>query len=192
MSNKRKNYFIERSFQSSFILKFCALVLLAGVLTTAILYLLGMRSTTVAIVNSRVVARTTADFLLPLLIQTVLIVMIFTSLAAIFVTLLISHKIAGPLYHFKKAIQLLSEGDFSKPFAIRSTDQFKGLACSFDNMIVKIRQEIKSLKEKARSLKENLDCLQEEDLPEQKRACLKELKSASEGLDKNINYFKAE
>lgn len=191
MLNKRKNYFIEKSFQSKFIFKFCALVFLGGALTIGILYFVGMRSTTVSIVNSRVVVRSTADFLLPVLIQTVLIVMVFVSLATILVTLFISHKIAGPLYHLKKAIQLLSEGDFSNGFVIRSTDQLQDLALSFNNMIARVRLEIKALKGKAGSLKERLGLIQDEDLPEEKREHLKELKSVSEDLNKNIGYFKA-
>lgn len=191
-ANKRRQYFIEKSFQAKFIFKFCSLVFLAGALTTGILYCLSMRSSTVSFVNSRVVVRTTADFLLPILIQTVLIVTLFVSLATIGVTLFISHKIAGPLYHFKKAMLALGQGDFSGDFSIRSTDQLQDLASTFNNMITKTRGEIKGTKESLRSLKENLGRFQDTDLPEQKRAYLKELQGISQDLDKKIGYFKVE
>ena len=96
--DRRKNYFIEKSFQTKFILKFCTLVVIGALLTISIVYFFAMRSTTVAIVNSSVVVKTTADFLLPALLQTVAVVMILIGLATIIVTLFTSHQIACLLY----------------------------------------------------------------------------------------------
>lgn len=180
--NKRRTYFIEKSFQARFILKFSSLVLLSGLLTTLILYFLSMRSTTVSIVDSRVVVRTTADFLLPILIQTILVVMVFVSIGAILVTLFVSHKIAGPLYHFKKKMEDLGQGDFSDSFGLRHGDQLHDLAVSVNNMVTKIRQEIKGLKGLLYSLKEKSGRLQGEE----------ELKKLCRELNKKIDYFKTE
>ena len=41
---KRRNYFIDNKFQSKFIMRFSALVLIGGMLTIAFIYLLGMQS----------------------------------------------------------------------------------------------------------------------------------------------------
>ena len=49
---KRHIYFIEKSFQAKFIMKFCGLVALGGFLTIGLLYLWAARATTVSIVNS--------------------------------------------------------------------------------------------------------------------------------------------
>lgn len=189
-SYKRRIYFIEKGFQTRFILKFCALVALAGLLTIAILYLLSAQSTTVSIVNSRIVVRSTADFLLPVLIQTVIIVTILVGIVAIMVTLFVSHKIAGPLYRFKKVMQALAEGDFSSDFRIRHLDQLQDLADNFNLMIQKLRQQLNLLKNNFSSLKTKLDNFKDEDLPEYKRTALGELKRISEELNKLINYFK--
>ena len=140
--NRRKNYFIERSFQTKFILKFCVLVGAGGLLTIGMLYLLAMRSTTVTIVNSEVVVKTTADFLLPVLVQTVVIVMILLSIATIIVTLFASHKIAGPLFHLKKAMYDLGEGDFSTEINLRKLDQLKNIAQDFNNMVKKLKDKL--------------------------------------------------
>ena len=187
---KRRIYFIEKSFQAKFILKFCALVAIGGLLTIGILYLLAMQATTVSIVNSRVVVQTAADFIMPLLIQTVIIVMIIVSLATIMVTLFVSHKIAGPLYRFKKVMQALGEGDFSSDFRIRRLDQLQDVADAFNNMIVKIRAELKALKDNFFSFKERLDNISEQEVVEHKRSYLSELKRISTELNKIIQYFK--
>jgi len=193
MENKtyrRRNYLIDKKFQGKFIARFSMLVIIGGLLTIALLYLLGTQSKTVAIQNSRVVAKTTADFILPLLMQTVIAVTILVGIIAGILTLLMSHKISGPLYRFKKAIEALEQGDFSSEFNIRSMDQLGGLADEINNMIRKTRQEISGLKSNAISLKQKLDRLDENDLPENKRAVLTELKKLTEEINKAVRYFK--
>jgi len=187
---KRRIYFIEKRFQTNFILKFCVLVAIGGLLTIGILYFLAMRSTTVSFVNSRVVVRTTADFILPILIQTVAIVTVLVGLATIVVTLFVSHKIAGPLYRFKKVMQALAEGNFSDDFRIRHLDQLQDLADVFNVMISKIRTELKTLKDNFRSLKEKLDNISEHEIAEHKRPYLGDLKRIAEEVEKIIHYFK--
>ncbi len=187
---KRRIYFIEKSFQAKFILKFCALVVFGGLLTIGLLYLLAMQSTSVAFVNSRVVVRTTADFILPVLIQTVLIVTVIVGLATIAVTLFVSHKIAGPLFRFKKVMQELEGGDFSSDFHIRHLDQLQDLADTFNNTIKKIRERIQALKDGLKALKDKLDSISENEISENKRALLLELKKVSEELDRATRYFK--
>ncbi|MFA5286737.1 MAG: methyl-accepting chemotaxis protein [Candidatus Omnitrophota bacterium] len=173
--NKRKNYFIDKDFQARFILKFCLLVVLAGVITTGILYFVGKKSTTVVIVDSRVLVRSTADFLLPILIQTVLVVMVISGLAAIIVTLLFSHKIAGPLYRFKKVIEGVGSGNLSANFRLRDYDQLKDLSSEVNAMIDKTREQINLIKADLVNLKVKKGNISEQDIEE---------------LDKKVNYFK--
>lgn len=187
---KRKIYFIEKEFQAKFIFKFCILVAIGGLLTVGILYLMAMQSNTVSFVNSRVVVCTTADFILPILIQTVAIVTVIVGLATILVTLFVSHKIAGPLYRFKKVMQALIEGDFSSDFKIRHLDQLQDLADTFNTMIVKIRTELKALRDNFAALKTKLDDIAENEVSEHKRPYLNELKRISIELNKIIQQFK--
>jgi len=186
----RRTYFIDKSFQSKFILKFCALVAIGGALTIAIVYFLARQSNTVAFVNSRVVVKTTADFILPLLIQTVVIVLVLISLATLAVALFVSHKIAGPLYRFKKVIQQLKEGDFCCDFKIRHLDQLQDLAQELNDMILKVRGEIKSLKGQVTSLADKLEDFSEQENPETKKKDLGELKHITKEINKIIGYFK--
>lgn len=187
---KRSNYFIDKDFQTKFILKFSLLVIGGGLLTIGVLYFLAMRSTSVSIVNSRVVVRTTADFILPVLIQTVAVVTILIGLAAAGVTLLVSHKIAGPLYRFKKVMEELEGGNLASEFRIRHLDQLQNLAGAFNSMIRKTRAEVNSMKENFISLKEKLDSISDQEISEHKRAALSELKKISGELNKIIQHFK--
>lgn len=187
---KRRNYFIDRKFQSGFMLKFSALVFLGGLITIAVLYLLATQSTTVVFHNSRVVARTTADSILPFLLPTVVIVTIIIGLAAAVMAMLVSHKISGPLFRFKKVLEALGGGDFSSEFDIRQRDQLHDVADILNNMIRGTRHELHELKESTELLRDKLKGISEEEFPPEKRQALKEFKQLAEELNKRVYHFK--
>jgi len=159
--HRRRNYFIEKKFQADFILKFCLLVTAGGSLTICLVYFLAAQATTVSIVHSRVAVRSTADFILPVLIQTVAVTVVLVGLATIVVALLFSHKIAGPLYRFKKVLEALEQGDFSSAFKIRTLDQLQILAGSLNGVVVKNRDQLIALKKAFKSLEKDLEALSE-------------------------------
>ena len=79
MNNKgysRKHYFIDKEFQTKFILRFCGVVVVSSLLIGILIFLLSQNSTTVAIENTQVRVKTTADFILPVLVQTIIVVSI--------------------------------------------------------------------------------------------------------------------
>jgi len=187
---RRRNYFIDESFQGKFILKFCGLVAMGSLITMGVLYIASRQSSTVAITDSRIVVKTTVDYLWPILIQTVIIVTAIVSLATIAVTLFVSHKIAGPLYHIKMGMKSLESGNFSEDFHIRHLDQIQDLATTFNAMIRKIRGELKALKEVSVSLHRTIDAISPHDLNHRTKMEIAELKSLSSKFNKIISYFK--
>lgn len=143
---QRSNYYIDKSFQTKFILKFCSLLAFGSALTVALVYWLARHSTTVGIADGRVAVHTTAEYLLPLLLQTVFIELVIVSLAAIGMMLLVSHKIAGPLHRLKIMLGSLGEGDFSSSMRLREGDQLKQVAVTYNETVEKINGRIKTLK----------------------------------------------
>lgn len=69
-------------------------------------------------------------------------------------------------------------------------DQFHGLADGINNMISVTREKLARLKREAESLSHKLDSLAENDLPENKRQALTELKKIAEELNGAIRHFK--
>jgi len=141
-AERRRNYFIKKSIQARFMLNFSTMVVLGGLWTIAVLYVMGMGSTTVSIVDSRVVVKSTTDFLLPILIQTFLVVSILVGAATILMTLFITHQIFGPLYRLQKAMEQVSEGDFKAEIKLRESDQLKDLADTFNAMVRKLKAKL--------------------------------------------------
>lgn len=146
MINQRRNYFIDKKFQTKFILKFCFIVILAAIAIGISLFLLSANSTTVAIENTKVTVKTTADFILPFILQTIIVVTIFSAISVILLTLFVSHKIAGPLYRLKREIDKLGQANFAANFQIRATDQLKDLSRSLTLMSNSLRDKMTAIK----------------------------------------------
>lgn len=176
---KRRNYFIDKKFQTDFILKFCILVVAAGAFIMVVLYALAGRAATVSFMNSRVIVQTTADFLFPLLIQTFVLSTIIVGLATIVVTLFASHRIAGPIYRFKKVLGSLGEGDFSLDCKIRLKDALQDVALAFNGMIANVRKDFDLIDKDLKSLKGKLEA-----------GDLKEIKKSVSEVDKALHHFK--
>jgi methyl-accepting chemotaxis protein len=122
--------------------------------------------------------RTPKFFLTPLLLI-VLITAVGIGLSGMIVFILLSHRIAGPLYRFEKDLGDVSYGDLTKRIHIRKTDQLtelkealNSLISTFDDRMGRVKSllsELKSLVDRGeennsakiqnlvRKLKEELD-----------------------------------
>jgi methyl-accepting chemotaxis protein len=153
MDNRRKNYFIKKEFQRDFILKFCGLVILGAVLSGAIVYSMSASTLTTTFENSRLRIKSTAEFILPAVLLSSVVVIVFIGLATVGVTLFASHKIAGPLYRMEMDVREVASGNLNVRFRLRHTDEIRALADSLDAMVVILRSSVGEL----RSIIDNLD-----------------------------------
>ncbi len=158
---RRRIYFIEKGFQFWFIIRFCFLVIAGALITMALLYFFANKTTTVSFENTKAVVKSTADFIFPVLIQTLIIVSVVVAIFAIMLTLYVSHKIGGPVYRFKKELELIEQGDFSSEFRIRRKDQFQDLAQLLNSVKKKLRDELTGIKEELKELESAVNSLPE-------------------------------
>lgn len=147
LRNRRRNYFIDKQFQTKFILKFCSLIILASALAGIFIYYFNRQTTTVAFENLRVVVKTTSDFILPAMLQILVIVSFFIGLATVGVTLFASHKIAGPLYKLMMELDRIKEGDLSSPIRIRADDQLQNAAAKCEALRLELADTLGALKD---------------------------------------------
>ena len=152
--NKRKNYFIDKKFQSVFIIKFCALVIVGALISGAIVYMTSRASLTTTFESLRLVIRSTADFILPSVLLSTAVVIVVIGLASVAMTLFTSHRIAGPLYRMAKDIEEVSSGNLQKRFSLRSADEIKPLARGLDEMTQSLRRDIDELKRDAAGMED--------------------------------------
>ncbi len=175
--NRRKNYFIDKTFQAKFILKFCVLLISTSLLIGVLIYYFNQSSTTVAFENLRVVVKTTSDFILPIMLEILIIVTLLTAIATIVVTLFTSHKIAGPLYKLKIELEKMRNGNLSSQIRIRSTDQLQVVATDFNEFRMGLNDSVSTIKNNWKSIKEH---------------CLKNNCEANKEIEYAINKIDAE
>jgi nitrogen fixation/metabolism regulation signal transduction histidine kinase len=156
METARRTYFIEKSFQTYFIVKFCIIVIVSSLLMGGLLFFLSRNFTTVAIENARVLVKSTSDFILPFIITTFIAVSVLSAAAVIVLTLFVSHKIAGPVYRLKKEIEILQGGNLSPNFRIRKDDQLQGLATALFEMSSAFKERHGILKARIAQLRDAL------------------------------------
>ncbi len=195
MKSKRRNYFINKGFQTEFILKFCGLVALGAVIFGIILYVFSSRTLTTSFENSRLVVKSTADYLLPGLLFGGVIVAILTAMASSIIVLLMTHRVAGPLYRFEKQAQKIGSGEISSDLKIRKKDQFQNLVGAFNRMtqdlgagllkVIGVSGKLDNLIEKL-SDSANKEMLLKEDI----KKIVSELREDKKDLRKALAYFK--
>ena len=143
---RRKQHFIKRGYQTRFILKFCLLVLVGAVISTALLYFLAQGSLTSTYANSRLTIRATSVAIMPAVIYTNLITLGLVTVGCIFVVLYVSHRIAGPLYRFEKELAEIAEGDLTKVVHLRKKDEVTDMADSLNRMTASLRERLLELR----------------------------------------------
>jgi methyl-accepting chemotaxis protein len=141
---QRRNYFIDKKFQSDFIIRFWSIVAIGSLFTVAAVYWLAQNTTTVGIMGGHIAVHTTAEYLLPLLLQTVAIELAVVSLFTILMTLFISHKIAGPLFRLKMTFKKLGQGDLTSVY-LRQEDQLQEIADTYNEAVQKMNTKVKLL-----------------------------------------------
>jgi len=178
-----------------FVLKFCGLVALGCVIFGVALYVLSKNTLTTSFENSRLVVKSTADYLLPGLLLGGVVVGILTALATSIMVLFMTHRVVGPAYRFEKYAKKIGSGELSSNLTIRKKDQFQSLVAVFNKMT----DDLNSGLLKVIGVSEKLDGLIEELsdsssgellLKEDINKVVSELKRNKQDLKKALAYFK--
>lgn len=155
-SNLRRNYYIDKSFQTEFILKFCLITVASSSLIGGILFYLMKESTIVTIENTKVLVKSTADVLLPLLIPVIVLVAISAAFTVAVMTMYTSHRIAGPAYRLARQMEEMREGMLNIKSNIRSTDQLQELAHNVKELSSVLTEKHRFIKSKLQALDDYL------------------------------------
>ena len=146
MANRRRQYFIDKRFQTKFIIKFASLVVVATAITGAIVYLMARSTVTTSFENSRLVIKSTADFILPSVLLSGAVVIVSIGLTTILIALIASHRIAGPLYRLEKDLKEVSGGNLRTRFILRRADEMKSLADGLNIMVDAFKSDVVDIK----------------------------------------------
>ncbi|BCL61178.1 hypothetical protein DGMP_18710 [Desulfomarina profundi] len=177
---KRRQYFINRQFQTRFILKFIVVLLFGAILSTIITIVSTQETLTSTFNGSRLVIEKTALAILPSVIVTNIITTAVVGIVALLLTLVISHKIAGPMFRFEKDLEDISQGDLRKEVRIRNGDQFTGVAQNLNEMVGSLNRRLSDVRLQLEKISENAAA---QNVPQ---AFLDELEECRKSIDSNF------
>ena len=152
---KRRQYFVQKGFQSKFILKFCIVLFIGIIISVGLLFLFSQNTLTSSFEQSRLVIKNTASAILPSVFLSHLIALVLITLLTIAVTLLVSHKFAGPLFRFQKDLEDIGSGNLTKVVKIRKNDQVKAMVDSLNQMRENLQEKILDIKEEVEQIVES-------------------------------------
>jgi methyl-accepting chemotaxis protein len=78
-----------------------------------------------------------------------------------FASMLMSHRVSGPVYRFERSAEALANGDLTVRVRIRDKDEMKDAAARMDGTIDRFRTKITGLKQKALQINNDIDLLLE-------------------------------
>ncbi|WP_186441621.1 hypothetical protein, partial [Desulfamplus magnetovallimortis] len=100
----RRKIFINKSFQTNFIMKFVLILVLGGGISIGLTLMTCQGTLTTSFMNSRLVIENTSHAIMWSVILTNLVTTAIVGMIVVIVTLVVSHKIAGPMFRFDKDI----------------------------------------------------------------------------------------
>lgn len=131
----RKNYFVKKRFQMNFLLRFLVLLVLESVLIAGLFMYVSTNTLTTGYMDYTLkIERTANFFFIPFLLITAIVV-VGIGITGMVMFILLSHRIAGPLYRFEKILGQIEEGDLTTRVSLRKTDQLMALKESLNTFI---------------------------------------------------------
>jgi len=157
VNNRRRTYIVRLDFQKNFIIRYCVLVLIAAVILSLIVYFFCGTTVTTVFKDSRLRILSTNDFILPYLFWSTIVAVVCAVAVCWRMTMIISNRLAGPLYRFEKDIAQVAQGDLTLSIRVRKKDEFQTLARLLNDMTADWRKDITTIKNQAIELNKSND-----------------------------------
>ena len=143
---RRRNYFIKKSFQAKFSLRFVLLLALEALLIAGLFFHAAKGTLTTGYSGTELKIENTGVFFCVSFVLIVLIASLAVGIAGMLVFIFYSHRIAGPLFRFQRSVQEISGGDLTGRIRLRQKDQLGDLGDSINEMTESLDQKIGKLK----------------------------------------------
>lgn len=145
---RRKKYFIAARFQVRYILYILLFLYIGAAIAGYTVYY--STWTTLGEKLASVYPRGRLMYIFQQSNITLLVRFLFVSPIFIVIGVILSHRIAGPIYRIGKYIESLMTGDYSRGLTLRKNDEFKVLAIKITQLCKKLKED--DLERKRKSL----------------------------------------
>ena len=189
---------LDRAFKISFGLKLCLFTLLGGAAVVALLYLSLSRSLGDSYGSAIYTIYELKIKVLPLIFASfysILILGLVTAAIAA-ISILFSHRIAGPMFRMEKNLETIASGDLTVATRFRGQDQLTLLADELNAMVRSLNHATRSAAESLEGLRKAEDILRAtldmDDPPESElKGAIAGVRAAIESVKKSASFIRA-
>lgn len=149
MTDKKKTALLDKAFKLKFGVKFCLLTIAGFLAITLILHFLLGRNLGGSYAKAIYTIYDLKIKVFPLVFASFysIFILAIVTIAIIFITVLYSHKIAGPIYRIEKNLEAIGFGDLTVNTRFRGNDQLTGLAEEINHMVRSLNHTVRSCSE---------------------------------------------
>lgn len=141
--------FIETGYKLRFMLTFCLITVISILLASFLFYLLTYRELGNDYGQAFFELQSVKKAVYPLLFASIqsIILLIVVSIAIAVLSLIYSHKIAGPIYRFEKSMDDVASGDLTCVVKLREGDQIMSIERTMCLSISSMNQRVSNIKD---------------------------------------------
>jgi len=155
---KRRNFFINKEFQGRTIFNYFLLVVIGSVLFVGAISFFSSNTLSIVYENYHLELGITPDILLKKFFSAQWLFIVIGGGAIIVITLILSHRIAGPFFRFEATLDEMITGDLSQTIHLRGKDEGKELAGKINQFNSNLSAKFEMIKKHKNIIKE---CAQE-------------------------------
>ncbi len=126
--HKRRNYFINKEFQGRYIFNYFILATIGSVLFIGVFSLFSFNTLSIVYDNYHLQLGVTPGILFRKILSAQWLFVVLGGAIVVVITLILTHRVAGPFYRFEKTLDEMVEGDISNKIVLRQKDEGKDLA----------------------------------------------------------------
>lgn len=138
---------IEKRFELKFLLKYIVSIIAGFAIIIAALYLVLPRADVMHYHEAISSLIKTSDALVKIFITAGLIEFVFIIFVISFISILASHKIAGPIFRLEKTLENFADGDVTKTVHFRNYDPLRNVANTFNNSLKEFTQMLRAIEQ---------------------------------------------
>ena len=154
-TNQRRIVLIDNRFQLRMAAAFIAVQILLTALFSAALFIFMDSELHADLASAHASYKSLSEMLLPIVLMLSAFSIVLSVILTTAFVVLISHKIAGPMYRFRTVLESLAHHRFEAHTSIRPDDQLGELAISLNEAIQTVKTDIHELHQSVWRLRES-------------------------------------
>ncbi len=149
---KRKKILVDKKFQTKFVFNIYIIIVIFILLLGLLLLYLSSHEMAGSIYSKIVTIKSTKQILFPLVLKLTFIILVISFIIVGVKFLFFSHKIAGPMFRFKRCLSDLKEGDLTISVRFRNSDELKDVAKILTEAVKELNKRMRKIKRSSKSI----------------------------------------